>query len=175
MWLTNFPKCTRSSTWFLGPMWVTDHNDISISSAVFARITVIVTNRQTHTDHAAPSAAIHCIYQQLMAWCNLTITTITILNQCRYSQCYHHGYSHCQCLSSSCEEHKLSTKWLPALTSTYLSAATVHIHLHHLQLLLSLKADTHFTAPWRVQNHVYVGTAVRTCCLRQKQLCCDKH
>jgi len=32
--------------------------------------------------------------------------------------------------------------------------ATIHIHHRHLLLLLSPKADTHFTVPWRVEGHL---------------------
>ena len=41
-------------------------------------------------------------------------------------------------------------------------AATVRIHHRHL-LLLSPRADTHFTVPWRVEGWVDLGTAVRVC------------
>jgi len=41
-------------------------------------------------------------------------------------------------------------------------AATVHIHHRHL-LLLSPRADAHFTVPRRVEGWVDLGTAVRMC------------
>jgi len=37
-------------------------------------------------------------------------------------------------------------------------AATIHIHHRHLLLLLSPKADTHFTVPRRVEGSVDLGT-----------------
>ena len=47
-------------------------------------------------------------------------------------------------------------------------AATIHIHHRHLLLLLSPKADTHFTVPRRVEGWVNLGTAgrVRSPCPR---------
>ena len=41
--------------------------------------------------------------------------------------------------------------------------ATIHFHRRHLGLLLLLspKADTHVTIPWRVEGWVDLGTAVR--------------
>jgi len=37
-----------------------------------------------------------------------------------------------------------------------------------IKLLLSGKADIHFTVPWRMEGWVHLGTAVRVCspCLR---------
>ena len=62
-------------------------------------------------------------------------------------------------------------RWLPTLRPsqpTWLSvrqkemAAIVRIHHRHL-LLLSPRADTHFTAPQGVEDWVDLGTAVRVC------------
>jgi len=52
-----------SNTWFLGSTEVHNSNDISISSAIFAGLT-IVTDRPTDgtTDHATPSVTIGRIY-----------------------------------------------------------------------------------------------------------------
>ena len=41
-------------------------------------------------------------------------------------------------------------------------AAIIHIHHHHL-LLLSPRADTHFTVPRKLKGWVDLGTAVRVC------------
>ena len=43
-----------SKTWLFGPMWDNIQNGISIGSAVFAGF-MIVTDRQTYTDHATQS------------------------------------------------------------------------------------------------------------------------
>jgi len=40
-------------------------------------------------------------------------------------------------------------------------AATIHIHLDYLLLLLSSKADTHFTVSQMVEGRVDLGNAVR--------------
>jgi len=60
-------------------------------------------------------------------------------------------------------------------------AATIHIHHHHLLVLLSPKADTHFTVPQRVEGWVDLGTAVSVCRPWSRlytavaESCCDKH
>jgi len=49
-----------------------------------------------------------------------------------------------------------------------LLSSTIHIHHHNLLLLLSLKANTHFIVPQRVEGWVNLGTAgrVRSPCSR---------
>jgi len=56
--------CTPPNTYFLGPARVHNANGTSISSAVFAGLT-IVTDRQT--DHATPSVTIGLIYERITA------------------------------------------------------------------------------------------------------------
>jgi len=82
-------------------------------------------------------------------------------------QCCHDGQSHFESSPGSLDECRCSTWWPPALTpsqSTWavsLPVGCCHPHHHrHLLLLLSLKADTHFTVLWRVEGLVDLGTAV---------------
>jgi len=55
----------------------------------------------------------------------------------------------------------MQTEWPQPRVHQY--AAIIHIQHHHLLLLLSPKADTHFTTPWTVQGSVNPGTALRVC------------
>ena len=70
------------------------------------------------------------------------------------------------------DECRLSAVWLPTLRPSQVTWAVslpingcyhpqYHIHHCHLLLLLSLKADTHFTVPRRVEGWVDLGTAGR--------------
>ena len=76
--------------------------------------------------------------------------------------------SHCESSPGSFDECRLSAEVAanPQTKPTNLDcasaerkAATVHIHHRHL-LLLSPRADTHFTVPRRVEGWVDLGTAV---------------
>ena len=67
--------------------------------------------------------------------------------------------SHCESLPSSFDECRLSASWPPTLRPSQSTwtvsppemAATIRIRYRHL-LLLSPKANTHFTVPRRVEG-----------------------
>ena len=77
---------------------------------------------------------------------------------------------HCLCESSlfSSDECRVTARSLPTLrpchpTCAESSLATVHIHYHHLLVLISPKADTHFTIQRRMEGWIDPRTAVKVC------------
>jgi len=66
---------TPSKTWFIGPIWSHIPNGISIGSAVFAALKIVI---NWQTDHATSSVTTDCIYTVVR--CGLIIRC-TILQQ----------------------------------------------------------------------------------------------
>jgi len=82
-------------------------------------------------------------------------------NQRQCLWCYPHDHGHCESSPGSFDKCRLSAGWPPTLRPSQPTWATIHIHHRHLLLLLSPKADTHFTIPRRVEGWVDLGTAGR--------------
>jgi len=79
---------------------------------------------------------------------------------------------HCKSSPDSFDEYRLSARWPPTLRPSQLTwAVSPPVGCYHphppspLLVLLSPKADTHFTIPRRVKGWVDLGTAVRVCSL----------
>jgi len=65
--------------------------------------------------------------------------------------------SHCESSPGSFDECRHGAKWLPTLRPDQTTQAVsppvrCHTHHHHLSLLRSLEADTHYTVPQRVEG-----------------------
>jgi len=81
-------------------------------------------------------------------------------NQRQCLWCCHRDHGYCESSPGSFDECRLSAGWPPThrpsqptwAVSPPIHAATIHIHHRHLLLLLSPKADTHFTVPRRVEG-----------------------
>ena len=65
------PMCTPSNTCLLGPSRVHIPNGISIGSAVFAGLTILLWQTDRPTDHATPTVTIGSTY--VVLWCVLKL------------------------------------------------------------------------------------------------------
>jgi len=92
-------------------------------------------------------------------------------NQRQCLWCYRHDHGHCASSPSSFDECRLSAGWPPTLRPsqpTWAVSPPINgcYHPHPpspFLLLLSPKADTHFTVPRTVEGWVNLGTAGRVC------------